>query len=579
MEKLRFPLLALVALLGFLLFQAWQMDHRDTTHRQAGNQQPATEKNTSVADQSGSNTVNRPQAGGSESGSQAQTGLQPREGSKTSTRPTGNVPASELIKVVTGKYHIEINTHGGNLYRVTLRQVPVSSEKPKTELTLIQPGSASFFRNKTQILSEQSTRSKPRIFHADKPVYKLDKADKRLEVPLVWQGPNGRKITKTYVFRADSYRIDVNTVVKNAAQKAWPVSNYVRFWRNGGSKRTNAWFIPSTFTGVGWYAAGHDESGYSYHKRNLSALDKNPVDLTQTGGWTAVLEHYFIAAAIPNKKTSVRLFAKSRPTDAAAKAFVTGFRTAQVKLAPGASTRFDTRLFIGPKLQDQMASTASSLDLTVDYGIMTVLARPIFHLLSFLHSLVGNWGVAIILLTLIIKLLFFKLSEKQYRAMARMRRFQPRIQQLKEQYGDDRQQLQTKMMELYKKEGFNPLAGCWPMLVQAPVFIVLYWVILQSAELRSAPFFLWIQDLSSPDPYYILPIYFGVTMFIQQRLTMTAAMDQMQQRLMQIMPIGLAIFFTFFPAGLVLYWCTNNTLSIAQQWYIYKKLDAEGLGH
>jgi len=196
-----------------------------------------------------------------------------------------------------------------------------------------------------------------------------------------------------------------------------------------------------------------------------------------------------------------------------------------------------------------------------------------------LHSLVGNWGVAIILLTFLIKLCFYKLSETQYRAMARMRKFAPRMQQLKEQYGDDRQQLQSKMMELYKKEGFNPLAGCWPMLVQMPVFISLYWVLRESVELRHAPFMLWIQDLSAPDPLYILPVVFGVTMFLQQRLTANVTMDPMQQRIMQIMPVGLAVFFAFFPAGLVLYWCTNNLLSIAQQWYIYRKLDAEGLGH
>lgn len=578
MEKLRLPLLALVALLGFLLFQAWQAEHQDTTGRQAGQQQPATTESASAASPSGFKTVDRPQKGSNASGNQPRTGSSAHTGSETTAEPGGDVPASELIKVVTDTYHIEINTRGGSLYRVTLRQVPVSSDKPESELTLIKPGTAAFFRHKTRILSEQSTRSESRIFHAEKSIYRLEDGDKRLEVPLVWQGPNGRKIIKTYVFREGSYHIDLDTVVKNATQKKWPVSNYIRFWRQGGTKQTNAWFIPSTFTGVGWYAEGNDGSAYSYHKRQLSALGKNPADLIQTGGWTAILEHYFIAAAIPNQDTKIRLFARPRPTDAASDAFVTGFRTTQVELAPGDSTRFNTRLFIGPKLQDQMTSTAPSLDLTVDYGFMTVLARPIFKVLSFLHSFVGNWGVAIILLTLIIKLLFFKLSEKQFRAMARMRRFQPRIQQLKEQYGDDRQQLQAKMMELYKKEGFNPLAGCWPMLVQAPVFIVLYWVILQSAELRSAPF-LWINDLSSPDPYYILPIFFGVSMFIQQRLTMTAAMDPIQQRMMQIMPIGLAIFFAFFPAGLVLYWCTNNTLSITQQWYIYKKLDSEGLGH
>lgn len=578
MENLRFILLALVALLGVLLFQAWQTDHAgnpapqaaQTSHQKPDNKQASKAADNKPAPRSGTDNGPNKQSGGSSSDLANQTQDKAKE----------SVSEDELVHVVTPNYRIAINRQGGDLHKATLRKVPESSDGPDTPLTLIRPGATDFFRQRTRVLTEKASGSDAREFDSEQSTYRLDKSDNKLKVPFVWHGPNGRTINKTYVFRRDSYRVDLNTSVKNGSGSKWTVSNFVRFWRHGGSEDDSSWsswFMPSKFSGVGYYAA-NDNQEFSFQKRGTAALANNPVDLTQSGGWTGVMERYFLAAAIPDDKTKARFFASSKPTDAAPDAFATGFRTAQVALASDQSTRFDTRLFVGPKLQDDLSSVAPGLDLTVDYGFMTLLARPIFHVLSFLHSIVGNWGVAIILLTLFIKLLFYKLSEKQYRAMARMRKFQPRMQQLKEQYGDDRQQLQAKMMEMYKKEGFNPLAGCWPMLVQAPVFIVLYWVLLESAEMRASPF-LWIGDLSSPDPFFILPVIFAVTMFIQQRLTMTTAMDPIQQRMMQIMPIGLGVFFTFFPAGLVLYWCTNNTLSIAQQWYIYRKLDSEGLSH
>ncbi|NNC24039.1 membrane protein insertase YidC [Salinisphaera sp. USBA-960] len=565
MENLRFILLAIAALFGVLLYQAWQTDY------------PGNADKTKQANQQ--QTQNRQAKNQSQvaPGQKAESGSKSDLGQKAKTA-TKSVAADKLIHVVTNNYRIAINPHGGNLYRTTLRNVPLSSDQPDTPLTLLQPGDSDFFRQSSRVIGGDTAQSNVRTFKAAKSTYRLGDNQDTLKVPLAWHGPNGRTIKKTFVFKRDTYRIDLDTKVQNGDGAPWEVSNLVRFWRHGGVTKTHPWFIPSTFSGVGWYAAGSNGDDFSYHKRETAKLGQKPVNITQTGGWAAVMERYFLAAAIPDQKTRARFFASQKATDSAPDAFTTGFRTAQVNVAPGDSTQFNSRLFVGPKLQNDLASVAPGLDLTVDYGFMTVLARPIFKLLSFLHSVVGNWGVAIILLTLIIKLLFYKLSEKQFRSMARMRKFQPRMQQIKEQYGDDRQQMQAKMMELYKKEGFNPLAGCWPMLVQAPVFIVLYWVLLESAEMRAAPF-LWINDLSSADPFFILPIIFGVTMFIQQRLTTSTAMDPLQQRMMQIMPLGLAVFFTFFPAGLVLYWCTNNTLSIAQQWYIYKKLDNEGLGH
>jgi YidC/Oxa1 family membrane protein insertase len=243
-----------------------------------------------------------------------------------------------------------------------------------------------------------------------------------------------------------------------------------------------------------------------------------------------------------------------------------------VTLAPGASHSFDSQLFAGPKLQNELAKVAEGLDLSVDYGWLTILAQPIFWLLDKLHSLVNNWGVAIILLTILIKLAFYKLSETSYKSMANMRKMTPRMQALKDRYGDDKERLNKAMMELYKKEKINPLGGCLPIVVQIPVFIALYWVLLESVEMRQAPFALWIDNLSAPDPYFVLPLIMGVSMFVQQKLN-PAPVDPLQAKIMMSLPLVFTVFFAFFPAGLVLYWTVNNLLSITQQWYITRSIE------
>jgi len=241
----------------------------------------------------------------------------------------------------------------------------------------------------------------------------------------------------------------------------------------------------------------------------------------------------------------------------------------------GETASYRTRLFVGPKLQDEMKQITPGLELTVDYGLLTVLAQPLFWLLKTIHQFIGNWGWAIVLVTVLIKLAFYKLSETSYKSMANMRKLAPRLQSLKERYGDDRQKLNQAMMELYKKEKINPLGGCLPIVVQIPVFIALYWMLLESVELRQAPFMLWIQDMSSPDPFYILPLLMGVTMLIQQKLN-PAPMDPIQAKVMMVLPVVFTVFFAFFPSGLVLYWVVNNTLSIAQQWVITRRIERGG---
>jgi YidC/Oxa1 family membrane protein insertase len=292
-----------------------------------------------------------------------------------------------------------------------------------------------------------------------------------------------------------------------------------------------------------------------------------------SGGWLAMIQHYFFAAWIPPAEQintlSTQAFAPSGWPRYIARAV-----SPPVTVSPGQRHEFNSRLFVGPKLQEQLDDIAPGLQHTVNYGIFTVFSKPLFWLLSAIHNFVGNWGWAIIFLTVLIKLAFFKLTEAQYKSMARMRKLQPRVEALKERYGDDRQRMSQAMMEMYKKEKVNPLGGCLPILVQIPIFIALYWVLLESVELRQAPFIGWISNLSERDPYFILPALNAFFMIMTQRLTPTTGMDPMQAKMMKAMPLVFSVLFAFFPAGLVLYWATNAGLSLAQQWYITRKIAA-----
>lgn len=385
-----------------------------------------------------------------------------------------------------------------------------------------------------------------------------------LSVPLTWTEA-GVKVTKTYTFTKGQYLIDVDYKVENTTVDPWSGSMYTQLVRNRFNPDEN--FMMYTYTGPVLYN-GHAEDKYvkhSFDDLTTQAVAGNIV----TGGWAAMIQQYFLTAIVPDQNAQNNYYAKPL-TDGR---FAVGVVEPMLLVDAGQTGVLSSSFYIGPEKQDVLAEIAPGLELTIDYGVLTILAEPIFWLLDKIHSFVGNWGVAIILLTVLIKLVFYKLSETSYRSMARLKKFQPKLKQLKENYGDDKAIFQQKMMKLYKEEKINPLGGCLPILIQMPVFIALYWVLLYSVEMRQAPFMLWITDLSATDPYYILPIIMGVTMFIQQKLNPSAMMDEMQQKVMKVLPFIFTIFFLFFPAGLVLYWVVNNILSVTQQWYITKKID------
>jgi len=476
------------------------------------------------------------------------------------------IAKGQRITIKTDVLEVTIDTQGGDIRDVKLLQYAASADRSQPFHLMGDEGQMLYVAQNGLALQSKAVLPAPThksLYQAKQREYVM--TANQLSVPLTWV-EDGVKVTKTYTFKKGDYLVGLEYQVENQTDKEWAGSLYSQLVRNAYDPEHNAMMY--TYTGPVLYD-GLAESKYNKHA--FDDLQKQPVAGYQTtGGWAAMIQHYFMSAVIPDQSTQNRFYAKP-----VGEGNYTAGVVEPVKTIPAGQTGvLTTSLYIGPIIQDKLEAIAPGLELTVDYGILTLIAKPIFWVLEQIHSFIGNWGWSIILLTVLIKLLFYKLSETSYRSMARLKKFQPKLKQLKENYGDDKVIFQQKMMKLYKEEKINPLGGCLPILVQMPVFIALYWVLLYSAEMRQAPWMLWIQDLSAKDPYYILPVLMGISMWVQQKLNPSAMMDVMQQKVMKFLPFIFTVFFMFFPAGLVLYWVVNNILSVAQQWYITQKIAA-----
>ncbi len=480
-------------------------------------------------------------------------------------------PTAARIEVITDKMHIEISLAGGDLRRAELIGYPVSKDKPDENLALLDDREPHYFILQSGLASaDKPLISATTVFTAAATRFTLAEGSDTLDVPLTATDANGLQLVKLYRFTRNSYQISITQRVNNSGTTTLQASPYARLQRTP----LRAGYEPpfsQTFIGEGFYEQ-KEPGEYRFKKISFDDVRDEPFETTQTGGWIAMLQHYFVAAILPPAGEQATFSGKPSTI----KGYLAQYHGPLKAIEPGQAGSYTTQFYVGPKLQGLLDDVAPGFELTEDYGILAPIAKPLFWAMKKLHQYTGNWGAAIILLTLIVKGLMYKLSEAQYRSMARMKKFTPRIQEIRERFAGDREKLNKAMMELYTKEKFNPLAGCWPMLVQFPVFIALYWVLNESVELRQADFALWLTDLSSPDPFYVLPVLFGISMWLQQKLGgQMATMDPMQQRMMQFMPIALTAFFAFFPAGLVLYWFVSNLISIAQQWYITKKIENE----
>jgi YidC/Oxa1 family membrane protein insertase len=467
------------------------------------------------------------------------------------------VPQGERITVRTDKLLAEIDTAGGGLRKLTLLQHFAADQTDKP-LVLMQDSGAPFYITQSGLLGKDLPNHNTR-YTAEAKDYTLEAGKDTLEVKLSAPDANGVKVSKRFTFRRDSYEIDESYDIVNGGSDALTPSAYFQFLRDGTPPPGNQRFV-STFTGPAIYT---DKS--KFHKIDFSDIDKGKasVPIKSSDGWVALVQHYFVAAWLPKAGGELEFYTK-KVND---KFYSAGVVVGGAPIAAGATGSVSSRLYAGPQEVDKLEKIAPGLGLTIDYGWLTIVAAPLFWLLSKIHDFVGNWGVAIILLTVLIKAAFYGLQAKSYKSMAQMKVLAPKVEKLKQQYGDDRNKLNTAMMELYRTEKINPLGGCLPVLVQMPVFIALYWILLGSVELRHAPFALWIKDLSAPDPFYVLPVLYGISMYITTKMSPAPA-DPIQAKMMTIMPLVFGIFFFFFPAGLVLYWVVSNTLSIAQQWSI-----------
>jgi YidC/Oxa1 family membrane protein insertase len=455
---------------------------------------------------------------------------------------------------------VEINTLGGEISRVALPTYPEKLNTPDKPFQLLDNRLPDYFVAQSGLVGGPDHRS---LYQATQTDYQLKPGQDELKVRLNWTSPEGLQVAKVFTFHRDTFVIDLDFVVDNKSQQVWKGRDYEQLQRTQVSDKNQSRFIYTYMGGVASSSWDH----YQKIKFDEMATWK-PEQSYNKGGWVAMIQHYFLAAWIPNADEASHFYTKALDNGR----YLIGLSGAEKIVAPGQETTFHSRLYAGPKVQKRLEAVAPYLRLSVDYGMLDILAKPVFWLLNHLHTLLGNWGLAIIMVTLLIKLAFFKLSEASYRSMANMRRLTPKLQALKERYGDDRQKMSQAMMDIYKKEKINPLGGCLPIVVQIPVFISLYWVLLESVELRQAPFYLWIHDLSAKDPYYVLPLIMGASMWFQQKLN-PPPMDPVQQKVLQFLPLIFTAFFAFFPAGLVLYWVVNNLLSIAQQWYITRKIE------
>ncbi len=556
MENQRLFLFAGLGFLLLLIYQNWQMDYgvaRQNSAQTSSLSRPASsEQMPSVAD-------DIPQAALQNEAVPAMSGGVAQE---------EVISKGQRLQIYTDTFKLIIDTQGGGVNQVLLPNYPVSPTQPDVPFQLMDDRSGSFFIAQSGLqAAEGDAPTHHALFSAKSDEFRLEEGKDELRVPLYWSGDNGLKVIKTYVFHRDSYLIDVEYQLKNGSDQPWRGRQYRQLQRKFVGEDEQPKFIYTYIGGVLYSEAE------KYEKIDFSDMEEADLNRAFKGGWAAMIQHYFLASWVPAVDEENTFYTKVVNSNFG-KRYVMGLYSPAVEVPAKGNLTLKSQLFVGPKDQARLEAVQESLKLTVDYGILTIIAQPIFWLLKWLHSFLGNWGWAIIFVTLIIKLIFYKLSEASYRSMANMRRMQPKLQVLKERHGDDRQKMGQATMDLYRKEKINPLGGCLPMLVQIPVFISLYWVLLESVEMRQAPFMLWVTDLSAKDPYFVLPLIMGVSMFIQQKLN-PAPVDPVQQKIFMIMPVAFTFFFAFFPSGLVLYWAVNNVLSIAQQWYITRHVLAD----
>ena len=567
MDNIRFILVVTFSMLIFMLWQAWEQDYG-----------PKPE----VA------IVSPDVTKAKEDLPITATPLQAESASQEPVLSAVVAPVNKIVKIKTDVIALEIDMQGGTVTNLDLLNYPIEKantvvnslrkligmevpEANSAPVRLFNNDPENIFIAQSGLIAEGGSTTAPNhytVFKSDQDSYVLQPGEDSLQVPLTWADKSGLVITKLFTFKRGAYEIILDQNVKNNSGKVWSGRQYSQLLRTPDTTSKGNMLTG----GMRAYNGGviYTEKN-KYQKISFDDMADETLDVVSKGGWTAMIQHYFASAWIPPADQENHFYTKELKDGR----YVIGTYSPSVSIEANSAVNFTSQLFAGPKIQPMMEKVATGLELTVDYSVLTFIGKPIYWLLNKIHSFIGNWGVAIMGVTFCIKLLFFPLSQASFKSMAKMRKVQPRLKELQERYADDRPRFNNEMMGLYKKEKVNPLGGCLPILVQIPVFMALYWVLSETIEFRQAPFMLWIQDLSIQDPFYILPIIMGISMKIQQSLN-PAPIDPIQAKVMKMFPIVFTVFFLFFPAGLVLYWVINNTLSIIQQTYITKQIEKAG---
>lgn len=473
---------------------------------------------------------------------------------------------ARVISVTTDTFEISIDLNGGDLIYLALPKYLKQLEVADDPFVILEIAQDREYVAQSGLIGPDGIDADGRAsYQSSSNSYTMSESDESLDVDLFLTTEKGVQVTKRYTFHRDSYLFDVSFIIDNQGSDAFQANPFGQIKRDPFDDPSSAGGFGRTYLGFVGTAAEEDP----YIEYEFDDIDDGSSSIDVLGGWIAFSQHYFLTAWIPDVESTNRYVTRKNNNGQ----YYGEFTSSAINVAPGSSGSATMQYYAGPKDQYVLADISPNLDLTIDYSFLWFLAAPIYWLLTQIESVIGNYGFSIIILTIIVKSLFYKLSETQYKSMAGMRRLMPKVQQLKEAYGDDKMKLQQASMELYKKEKINPFGGCLPMLVQMPVFIALYWVLLESVELRHAPFMLWLTDLSVRDPFFILPLMMGGTMYLQTTLSPAPA-DPMQAKVMKLMPVMMTVLFLWFPAGLVLYWFTNGALGILQQWYITKKIEA-----
>ena len=541
LNYVRIALYGVLFLLVTTLFNLWDKEHSTSTNQATTSSSSQKEK-----DETGIPLPSLPTTSGETKQTQA--------------------TSSKTVLVKTDVINAILDLKGGNIVNLNLPTYPESLEKKNSPYQLLSDDPENYYVVQAGIRNANAV-NEPIFYQAQQTQFELKPGQTSLQVILNGKNNKGIDFKKIYTFTKQSYLIEMVITATNTTSSVWEGQGYEQLVRKNVEKKSS---LMNAFNFSSFLGAAYSTQQETYQKLSFKKMENHALDQSSQQGWVAMIEHYFLSAWVPINTEHENLHFYTQASEEGLYS-VGIFRPVKL-LEPGKQMTQVAKLYVGPLITRDLEKIAPHLDLTVDYGWLWIISEALFWLLEKIHSVVGNWGWSIVLVTVFVKTLFYKLSESSYRSMAGMRKMQPKIQALRERYGDDKQKLSQSMMEMYRKEGINPLGGCLPILVQIPVFLALYWVLSSSVELRQTPFIFWIHDLSLPDPYYVLPLLMGLSMFIQQRLSPPPP-DPTQAKVMMMMPVVLTLFFLNFPAGLVLYWVVNNSLSILQQVFITHRIE------